>query len=75
MKNLNNSLFKNCEPHKINNLAKIVGGLTLETKKSNGDCDFWTDEESKERCYTTDKGVIDSNGKIYWGDIYDKACK
>jgi len=36
MKNLNNNLFKKFEPHKISNLAKIVGGVLYNTTYKDG---------------------------------------
>ena len=71
MKNLNNSLFKKFESNKINNLARIVGGLRLPTSYGGGNCDYWTDEYP---CGSTGVGVQNTQtGEVFWGDVY--ACR
>jgi hypothetical protein len=77
MKKLNNSLFKKFEPNKINNLAKIVGGQSMDTNwiASNGSsgCDFFASEvdypcqDTKIEGYTID-------GKSHTGDMYNVPC-
>ena len=73
MQNLNNSLFKKFESNKINNLAKVIGGLKLGTTYNNGNsCDYWSDEV---RCGSANVGVQNTQtGEVLWGDIYAAAC-
>jgi hypothetical protein len=77
MKKLNNSLFKKFESKKINDLAKIVGGLSGKTSwtGSNGTsgCDYFYDQADYP-CIGSECGNYPIGGGNHYGDMTYIPC-
>jgi len=73
MKNLNNSLFKKFEPNKISNLAKVVGGWSMDTK-FDCFCDCFVSYDDNEDATTEGYLYHPYSGNIYHGDLYIDDC-